>query len=320
MNICADMIDSHNDIAILVEAARLYYQHDLSQAEIARKMGVSRPSISRLLQRAREEGIVRIEVRDPLEKGTRQETELQSKFGLKKVIIVPADPQPQVRKHRLGQAAVTFLESLATDNLVLGVSWGTTMQEIARQLSPKEYKNMVVVQLNGGVSKAAYDTHASEIAQVVGEKYNATPYLLPLPAIVDSQQLKQAIVSDKNIARTLNLARQATVALYTIGLFSAQSLLVKADYFDATEVAKLLDNGAVGDICSRIINGDGQICSASLDERTIGINLDDLAAKPYAVAIAGGEEKLPAIRAALNGQRMNCLITDDAVAAELLRG
>ncbi|TFG95552.1 MAG: MarR family transcriptional regulator, partial [Calditrichales bacterium] len=143
MNICADMIDSHNDIAILVEAARLYYQHDLSQAEIARKMGVSRPSISRLLQRAREEGIVRIEVRDPLEKGTRQETELQSKFGLKKVIIVPADPQPLKRKHRLGQAAVTFLESLATDNLVLGVSWGTTMQEIARQLSPKEYKNMV---------------------------------------------------------------------------------------------------------------------------------------------------------------------------------
>jgi deoxyribonucleoside regulator len=191
------------------------------------------------------------------------------------------------------------------------------MQEVARQVTEKNIKNMTVVQINGGVSKAAYDTHASEIAQTIGEKYHAIPFLLPLPAIVDSKEVKNAITSDKNIKRTLNLAKESQVAFYTIGLFNEDSVLVKADYFEPKEVNSLIKKGAVGDICSRIIDNNGKICSGALNDRTIGIELRDLVSKSYSVAVAGGKEKLPAIRAALHGKWFNSLITDEWIAGEL---
>jgi deoxyribonucleoside regulator len=312
------MISEKNDISILVEAARLYYEHDFSQRQIAQKMGVSRPSVSRILHKARQEGIVKIEIKDPLDKGIRIENDLKTKYDLKKIVVVPEDDNVAVVKERLGQAAYRMLNEIITDNIILGISWGTTMQEVARQSARKKMKNLTVVQLNGGVSKAALDTHASEIAQTLGEKFQATPYLLPLPAIVDSPRVKKVILSDKNIARTLDLGKRADIAMYTIGLFNRESVLVKADYFEKQEIKSLLKNGAIGDICSRIVDHDGKICSQTLNARTIGIERTDLVKKPYAIAVAGGKEKLPAIRAALRGKWFNCLITDSWISNELL--
>ena len=296
----------------------MYYEHDFSQLQIAKKLGVSRPGVSRLLAKAREQGIVTIEIRDPSDLGIKIENDLKEKFNLKKVVVVPEDDRATIVKRRLGKAAVKMLDELITDNFILGVSWGTTMQEVARNISRKKTKNLAVVQLNGGVSKAAYDTHASEIAQMIGEKLQATPYLLPLPAIVDSPEVKKVITSDKNINRTLGLGRKSEVAVFTVGLFDEDSVLVKADYFEDKEIKTLLAKGAIGDICSRIIDDKGNICSLSLNARTIGLELDDLAKKPYSIAVVGGKEKLPAIRAALKGNWFNCLITDGWIAAELV--
>jgi len=312
------MTAKENDLAILIEAARLYYEHHFSQQQIAQKLGVSRPGVSRLLSKAREKGIVNIEIRDPSDSGTKIEIDLKQKYDLKKVVVVPEDKLVTVIKERLGHAAFKMLSEIITDNSILGISWGTTMQEVARQSARKKMNNLTVVQLNGGVSKAALDTHASEIAQILGDKFQATPYLLPLPAIVDSPGVKKAILSDKNIARTLDLGKKSEIAMYTIGLFSEQSVLVKADYFEPKEVKSLLRKGAIGDLCSRIIDDKGRICSSDLNDRTIGIELEDLKKKPYSIAVAGGKEKLPAIRAALRGRWFNCLITDGWISNELL--
>jgi deoxyribonucleoside regulator len=314
------MVKKSDDFSILVEVARLYYEHNLSQQEIARKVGVSRPGISRLLQRARDEGIVRIEIIDPVKRGTQLEASLKLKFSLKNVVVVPNDTgNSNIIKSRLGGAAVKMMDQLIIEGTILGVSWGTTMQEVSKRVPVRPIKDMIVVQLNGGVSRAEYDTHASEVAQKIGESYRAIPFLLPLPAIVDNAKVKQAIISDKNISRTLQLAREATVAMYTIGSFGFESVLVKADYFDSEELHHLLEQGAVADICSRIINHDGKICSSELNDRTIGIELEDLQKKPYSIAVAGGQEKLKAIKAGLRGNLFNVLITDEWVANELLQ-
>jgi deoxyribonucleoside regulator len=169
------MASKEKDISLLVEAARLYYEHDFSQQQIAQKLGVSRPGVSRLLSKARESGIVNIEIRDPLDSGIKIENDLKDKYGLKKIVVVPEDKREGVIKERLGQAAYKMLREIISKNCILGISWGTTMQEVARQSSEKKMNNLTVVQLNGGVSKAALDTHASEIAQILGEKFQATP-------------------------------------------------------------------------------------------------------------------------------------------------
>jgi deoxyribonucleoside regulator len=302
----------------LIEVARLYYEHDFSQLQIAKKIGISRPGVSRLLQTARETGIVKIEIIDPDARGTQLEDSLREKFGLKHIIVVPTDSDSSQIKKRLGNATVKYLEQLINPDMILGVSWGSTMREVAKHFSKNPVNGMVVVQLNGGVSKAEYDTHASEIAQRIGEKLWATPFLLPLPAIVDTPELKNAILKDRNIARTLDYARNASIAVYTIGLFNQDSVLVSADYFDQKEIDDLLKNEAVADICSRIITKDGRICSKDLDNRTIGIELDELRKKKYSIAVAGGREKFPAVLAGIRSGVFNVLVTDEYVASKLL--
>ncbi len=305
---------------ILVEAAKLYYEHQYSQQKISKKLGVSRPTVSRFLQQARDNGIVRIEIIDPSQIGTQLEAKLSEKYGLKKVIVVPNDSDDEKTvKRRLGKAAVLLLDQLVTEGTILGISWGTTMQQVARQIRPRKVKDMIVVQLNGGISRAEIDTHASEIAKTIGESYHAIPYLMPLPAVVDSSGLKKAILSDKNVSRTLELGRNADIAIFTIGSFGYDSILSKAEYFDKHEVKDLLDKGAVGDICSRIIKSDGTICSEDLNNRTIGIELEELKKKSYSIAVAGSKNKLSAIRAGLSGKWFNGLITDEWIATELLK-
>jgi len=311
---------SSEHTAVLVEASRLYYEHGLSQERIARKLGVSRPTVSRLLQAARDEGIVRIEIFDPLDRGTQIEDQLKEKFQLNKVVVVPNENEEDyIIKRRLGQSAVNLLDQLVVEGTTLGISWGTTMQEVASKVRKRAVNDMTVVQLNGGISRAEYDTHASEISKKLGENYGAIPFLLPLPAVVDNPELKEAIIADRNIKRTLELARKAEIGMFTVGSFGYDSVLVKADYFEPDEVDFLLNQGAVGDICSRILTHDGKICSSELDARTIGIELEDLKKKPHSIAVAGGKEKLQAIRGALKGKWFNSLVTDEWVANELLR-
>jgi deoxyribonucleoside regulator len=302
----------------MIETARLYYEHNFSQQQIANKLGISRPGISRLLQKARETGIVKIEIIDPEAKGTALEAKIKMKYNLKDVIIVPNENEDSATiKQRLGKSAIAYLDHLINDNMILGVSWGTTMLQVAQHIKARPTLGVTIVQLNGGVTRAEYDTHASEVAQKIGEKYRAVPFLLPLPAIVDNINVKNAILSDKNIAHTLNLGKQAEVIIFTIGKFDYESVLVKANYFEQDEIDTLIKNGAVADVCSRIIDNNGNICSDKLNNRTIGIELDEIKSKPYSIAVAGGKDKVNAIKAALKGKLFNVLITDEYVASQL---
>jgi deoxyribonucleoside regulator len=313
------MKDPESQNVTTLEAARLYYEHHFSQQQIARKLGISRPGVSRLLQQARDKGIVRIQIIDPSSRGTLLESQLRNKYQLEQVVVVPNDNEAdQIIKKRIGSAAAAILDDYVHSGMIFGVSWGTTMLSVARHVSKRRIKDLTVVQLNGGVSRADYNTHASDAARIIAEAFGAIPYLLPLPAIVDRPEVRAAIISDKNIAYTLDLARQATVAMFTIGSFGYDSALVKSNYFDSAEVEELLKNGAVGDICSRIINHEGHICSKDADVRTIGISLDDIRSRTHTIAVAGGKEKLPAIRAALKAKLCTVLVTDEWVANELL--
>jgi deoxyribonucleoside regulator len=306
--------------AKLIEVARLYYLYNLSQQQIADKLSISRPGVSRLLQEARDRGIVRIEIVDVEGTSADLEKSVEEKFGLKKAVVVPMEgaTDDAGRKTRLGMVAAQFLDSCIEEGTILGLSWGSTMQELVRHLRPRRVKDMIVVQLIGGIARAEYDTHASEITQKMSENYKAIPFLLPLPSIVDDVRVKQALMSDRHIARVLDLGRRAEIAIFSGGILNHHCLMTKAEYFNKDEVDTLLARKAVGDFCNRVITDTGDICSPDLDARTIGIELNDLKKKTYSIAVAGGIAKLPVIRAGLLGGYFNVLITDEDVAIRLL--
>ncbi|NOV01438.1 sugar-binding transcriptional regulator [Paenibacillus planticolens] len=302
----------------IMDAARMYYQLDYSQHEIAKHLGVSRPTVSKFLQQARADGIVQIKITDPTEKNESLAAQLEEKYQLQKAVVVSV-PQylEDIVKKYLGEAAAGYLCEVVKDGDTIATTWGTTLYEVAVKLQNKHVKDVTVVQLNGGISYSECNTYASEILHLFGEAFHTNPHLLPLPAIVDHIVVKQAIEADRHIRKILDLGKQANIAVFTVGVPTEDSVLLKADYFSSSDL-DLIQGKGVGDICSRFIDLEGIICSEELDRRTIGIDLNELSKKEKSILVAGGVTKVDAIYGAIRGKYTNTLITDQFTAQYLL--
>lgn len=305
---------------MLVRVARMYYEHNLNQEEIAERVGLSRSRISRLLTRAREVGIVQVTIVDPFNEEYELSKRLAAEFGLKRAVVCPiSESSPRPLVWHLGLAAARLLKEIVRDHDMIGVCGGTTMLEVARALKPLKRSNVSIVQLEGSLSgKGEALIHGNEIAAIFARAFGATPYFLSVPTIVESKALRDALARDHNLGKILGKGKKANVAVFSVGKPSRSCILSQAGYLSAEDMDILFSKGAVGDICSRFFTVDGSICDNSLDERTIGLELDELTRKESCVLVAGGPEKVPGITGALRGGFANMLVTDEATARELI--
>ena len=302
----------------MVEAAKLYHLMDFSQMEVAKKLGVSRPTVSKILQQAKEEGIVEIKIMDPSENCRMLGEELEERFGLKKAIVVSVPLyEENVVKQAIGKIAANYVNSIVKDGDIIGITWGTTMYQVAMHLKHKSVRDVKIVQLKGGVSHSQKKTYASEALHLFEKAFDATLYQLPLPAIVDHVVVKQAIDADRHIRKLLTLGKEANIAIYTVGVPQTDSLLFQLGYF-TDEDEKVISEHAVGDIASRFFDKDGHICNPDLNARTIGVELEDLKNKEQSILVAGGLKKVDGIRGAIKSKMSNVLITDANTAKILL--
>lgn len=301
-----------------IEAARLYYISDYSQQEIAARLGVSRPTVSRLLNYAKEQGFVRISIVDPLEDLGVLGERIKQKYGLDHVLVAysPENEYREIQKH-ISKKAADYLHETVQDKDIIGVTWGRTMYSVALQLQQKPVKGVEVVQLKGGVSHSHVNTHAAETVNLFADAYHTIPRYLPLPVIFDSIELKQMVEEDRHIQRIIQLGKQANIAIFTVGTVKEDALLFQLGYLSREEQKLLMATGA-GDICSRFFDAEGCIISEEINSRTIGIELEDLRAKDQSILVAGGQRKIEAIRAALVGRYANVLVTDQHSAQALL--
>ncbi len=309
---------NNEKISLLVQAARLYYEHDYNQQMIADKLGISRPYVSKLIYEARTTGIVDIKINDPVGVESDIEVSVRNRFGLRKVIAVPSLGSGSIPE-KLGTAVARLLHTIVKDNDIIGVAWGETLHECSKKMTPKDdLKNITVVQLCGGISNLERNIFASEIPKNIADAYKGIPYILPLPAVVDSIGVKNAILQDRNIQNILDIGMKANIEIFTMGVIGHDGALAKAGYISTKEIDILLDKGAVGDICTRIIDINGDICDEGLNNRTIAIELDQLKQKEYRIGVASGDNKVKCIVGALRGGFLNILVTDEETAQKVM--
>ncbi len=308
------------DERTILKVAALYYQEGLTQDEIAARLCLSRQMVGRLLKAAHDSGFVEIRIHYPPNVFIDLERQLEAQFQLKQAVVVPCEnpDDEQAVKIALGEGAAQLLMREVKDNTILGLSWGTTLAKVADRLTASHPTGVKVVQLNGGVARGPKTTNAGALMQRFAQAFSAESYSLDAPAIVDNDTISQAICSDRGIARTLDLAAQSEIAIYSIGALTYMSVLVEAGYLSSDQVRTLQDKGAVGDICSRFFDRNGLIVDDELNKRTIGIDIDLLRSKRLSIAVAGGREKYWAIRGALTQHLCNVLVTDGDLARELL--
>lgn len=301
-----------------ISAAKLYYQSGYSQSDIARELGLSRPSVSRLLQYAKDMGFVRIEIFDPIEDQSQLAQKIKTAFRLKDACVAnaPIENEEDVKKY-IARRGAAYLNKIVQDGDIIGLGWGTTMHCLAHALIPHPLRSALVVQLEGGITLAAGETYANEILERFAKNYDAIAQYLPLPVIFDSKTVKDMVYKDRHIRRVLELGRNANIALFSVGTVRDTALFFRLGYADDEE-KEYLKAHAVGDICSRFFNKDGVIANDELNDRTVGIALDCLHEKEYSILLSGGAAKVASIRAALKGGYANVLITDQFTAKRLL--
>jgi deoxyribonucleoside regulator len=301
-----------------IDAARLYYQSDYSQQQIAERLGVSRPTVSRLLQYAKDQGYVLIHIADPLEDVGELAKRLKERYDLDQVRVAysPLNEYDEINKH-IGRLGATFLHEIVKDGDIIGVTWGRTMHSLACQLRTKVVHGVEVVQIKGGVSHSRNNTYAADIVNLFAKAFHTVARYLPLPVIFDSAEVKQMVEADHHIRCIIEMGKQANIAVFTVGTVKDDALLFRLGYLRAKEKTQLQRTG-VGDICSRFFDSKGKICNQQIDSRTVGIDLDELKKKENSILVAGGGHKVPAIQAALAGGYANILITDQFTAKALL--
>ncbi|AYE37833.1 sugar-binding transcriptional regulator [Companilactobacillus zhachilii] len=303
-----------------LKASRYYYENNYDQSRIAKEMGLSRPTVSRLLQYAKDNGYVQIKIIDPFSNVGSLEKQLKEKYSLKKVIVTntPSNEYQTIIQN-IGKAGAKYLESIVKDNDSIGVSWGRTLSEVAKNLSPNNnpQENVKIVQIKGGVAHSKMSNFALEVISKFSDSFHTVSEILPLPIIFDTVETSELVQRDTQTKTIMNEVLQTNIVVFTVGTVRDDNMMFNLGYLSDNEISSLKED-AVGDISSRFINSNGEIASKEINDRTIGISLDNLKHKEHSILIAGGEHKVAPIKAALAGGFVTDLITDNFTALALL--
>ena len=308
------------DELLSIRAAELYYQENQTQDEIGVILRITRWKVGRLLAQAKANGFIRIEIVHPRSRRLPIERRLREATNLTDVIVVSsagvsADEELQART---AQAAADYLTGMRPLPRTLGVSWGRTLHDVSLALKQGWAPGVNVVQINGGVSLNQRTGTAAATAVTIAHKANGSATLLPSPAIFERGETKRAIESDRTVAAVLDLGSHASAYLFSAGQADAHSALVDSGYLTVDQITALVAKGAVGDIVGRYIDQLGNIVDADLDERTIGIQLEQLRRAPIAIAVIAGRAKHEIARAIVRSGLCTVLVTDEETARALL--
>jgi DNA-binding transcriptional regulator LsrR (DeoR family) len=306
---------------LMIKVAKLHYESGLTQDAISRQLRISRPTISRLMQDAIDQGIVKITITQDSENFAEIEKQLCDIYDLIEVIITDVsdpDSRSEVSKD-LGVTAAYYFSRMVKDGDVIGLTWGTTLSAMVDNLKSTKIRNVMVVQLVGGLGEPNSNTHATDLVHRVSLSLGATVKLMPAPGIVSSVALARLLRSDRYIASAIEEVSKVDIVFAGIGGLTKTALLVRDETIITwSEVMALKDRGAVGEIGLHFYDIQGNLINSDLEERIIGIKLEDMKSKKRTVAIAGGTEKFDAILGAARGRLFNTLITDIYTARRLL--
>jgi DNA-binding transcriptional regulator LsrR (DeoR family) len=305
--------------SVLAAAARLYYVDGLSQAEAAAKLGMTRSNLSRVLTAAREQGVIEFRVHDEADRDFESEAELVAAFDLRgaRVISSPAD-RPALPA--VAQCAARMLEEALVGARVVAVSWGATVRAVVEALTETTSPDLRVVQLVGGLTSFEPHVSAHDLVRELGRRLGASYLYLNAPGVFDSIEALNVLSAEQSISSTLELARQADVALVGIGnpAHGSSQALLRQLASGSGELAKFWSAGPVGDVCGRYYDAIGQPLEIpGISDRVLAIDIPALRQVPVSIGVAVGRAKSGAVLGALRGGLINTLVCDEALAREL---
>jgi DNA-binding transcriptional regulator LsrR (DeoR family) len=307
-------------IDLLIEVARAYYEQNHNQDKIAQSLGISRSQVSRYLAKARELNLVQVRVVAPGERAAGLERALKRQFKTLKeaVVAVAFNLQPDRLRQTLGRAGAQFLEQRLRPGSRLCIGSGRTLYDMITWLHPRRVPGLSIVQAMGSVGSEAMNIDFGELARAAGQKFGARTYYLTAPAILGSGTATKLAATNPSIRETLRLARSADFYVVGVGSIESDLIFTQTGLIKRDELERLSHAGAVGDVCARFFDRAGREIASPFADRVVGIELDDLRRADLTIGVAGGPDKVLPLFGALQGGLLKVVITDEQTARSLL--
>ena len=302
---------------VVTWAAWLYYIDQMTQIDVAKVLGVSRASVVNYLQEARDRGLVSIQFDQKSISETVISKSLQAKYKLSGCVVIPKAVEESNLSERLGVAAARVLFSMLKSNDVISVAWGKTILAAAQAIPHSQLGNLTVVQVVGSFHSTV-EFSPEFCTSVLANRLNARCMNFLAPAILSSKGLKEELLKEEVLVNQFKTIKSSRIIVFGIGAIDHESTVATTGFLKKSEIKDYLEKGSIGTTMGRMIDPNGQQIFTEIDDRMIGVELDEIKGIPCRLAVAGGPQKVEVIRATLKGNYPTHLVTDYETATALL--
>lgn len=304
----------------ILKIVTMYYEQGLTQAVIAKKMNISRPVISKILQQAKESGIVSISIKDESAYAVELGLRLEKKYQLKDVIVVPTNEQKQVEtlKKEVSQAAAFYLLDQLKADMSVGLSWGTTLADMIDEMPYCSFPTIKVCPLVGGVSSEHLYFDTNHLVFRLAEKLNSRCQYFYAPALAESNVLAEVLNESQLVQKAMDQAKNVDFAIIGVGNPNESSTWKRLGYIETKELDIIKKTGVKGDAVASLFDKNGQTVNNEISKRMLGIKVEDLVTIPDVMVIGCGKEKTESIKPLLLGKCCTILVVDQIVAEALV--
>ena len=300
-----------------LRAAWMYYVEEMTQNEIAQRLGVGRITVVRLLSDARDRHEVKFTIQSDVNECMALERELEKRFGLTEAVVVPVSGPQADATESISVATGLYLSDFVAPGMKIGVGWGRTLLESLRHIQEAQTPDLSVVSLLGGITKAKR-FNPSEFAWRFSSLFQAECYLMTAPAIVDSGATRQTLIERCGLGEVFERAKALDAVLFSVGDLDAEGTAYR-DGFIADDLRRsMIEHGAVGESLFHFFDAQGRLVDHPIHDRVMAVPPSTIQNVPHRIIASGGLRKAAAIRAALRLFKPTVLLTDELAAERIL--
>ena len=296
--------------ALMAKAAWYYYFENLTQQQISDRIGVSRNRVIRLLDRARETGMIQFSLRRGNEERLETEKRLMETFGLEDVFLVPGPANPSRTNANVAEAASMYIHERLREGSILNIGYGDTPSRVLNRLATIAESPITCVSLTGGVSYY--------LPNALSNVFNARLHLVPAPLLASSPEMAEAIRQEESVAEISRLIDLAQMTVVGIGSMDGSATIFRSGILNQNDLLYLTMQGAKGDVLSHFLDDQGRQIGGPVEDRLVSTSLERLRGLKHVIGVAAGIVKAEAIQAALRGKILDVLITDTETAEAVL--
>lgn len=301
---------SDSGYPLVLKAAWYYYMEGYTQQQISGMLGVSRAKVIRLLEDAREQGVIQFIFRQDDAERMQIERQLIDRFGLDDALVIPTPAEPSGLRDSIARAAAMYISDHLRPDGYLNIGYGDTMGLILNHLASARGSHFNVVSLTGGVSYY--------LPKISSGIFGMRLYLTPAPLIVSSHEMRDALLKEPGIRDVYRMTAHADMSVVGIGAADDDATILRNGILTKNELALLRMQGAVGDMLTHFFDENGLPIDTPIEKRVVSTSLESLREMKGVIGVAAGPEKVRAIHAVLKPGYLNVLITDGSTAKGIL--